>query len=362
MATTTTAGSRDSPLPPISKDEALSRLGMTEGSSASSAPSSSPSASGYKMAPGALTPAFGLGDYARFFASGALCATLTHGAMTPIDVVKTRIQLEPKGTKETMLSMGRKIIASEGPTGLLTGFGPTAVGYLIQGGAKFAGYEYFKKKGVDLAGSQEAASQNRQVIYLGGASAAEVIATTLLTPLEAARIRLVSERGYAKGLVSAITRMGSEEGIAGFYAGYAPILCKQVPYAIGQFVTNEWAHTVVDANISKEERAKYGKAGEVTIQLGCGMVAGVAAAVLSHPADTLLSKINKGGGGKGSAMTKLIRLARETGPIGIWAGLGTRMLMTAFLVSGQFCLFEQIGDLIGKPQGISIPSDSEKGQ
>lgn len=31
--------------------------------------------------------------------------------------------------------MGRNIIAKEGPGGLLTGFGPTAVGYLIQGGA-----------------------------------------------------------------------------------------------------------------------------------------------------------------------------------------------------------------------------------
>lgn len=65
-------------------------------------------------------------------------------------------------------------------------------------------------------------------IYIAGASAAEVIATTLLTPLEAARIRLVSERGYAKGLVGAVTRMGKEGGLSQFYAGYAPILCKQV--------------------------------------------------------------------------------------------------------------------------------------
>lgn len=40
-----------------------------------------------------------------------------------------------------MLTAGRKIVAAEGTRGLLTGFGPTAVGYLVQGGAKFAGYE-----------------------------------------------------------------------------------------------------------------------------------------------------------------------------------------------------------------------------
>ncbi len=56
----------------------------------------STSSAGYKMEPGALTSNFSVGDYARFFASGALCATITHGAMTPVDVVKTRIQLEPE--------------------------------------------------------------------------------------------------------------------------------------------------------------------------------------------------------------------------------------------------------------------------
>lgn len=58
-----------------------------------------------------------------------------------IDVVKTRIQIDPALTRHSMFAAGRKIIAAEGPRGLLTGFGPTAVGYLVQGGAKFSGYE-----------------------------------------------------------------------------------------------------------------------------------------------------------------------------------------------------------------------------
>jgi len=52
--------------------------------------------------------------------------------MTPIDVVKTRIQLEPAMGKLGMAGTARSIIASEGPKGLLTGFGATAVGYLVQ--------------------------------------------------------------------------------------------------------------------------------------------------------------------------------------------------------------------------------------
>ena len=58
-----------------------------------------------------------------------------------VDVVKTRIQIDPALARHSMSAAGRKIIAAEGPRGLLTGFGPTAVGYLVQGGAKFSGYE-----------------------------------------------------------------------------------------------------------------------------------------------------------------------------------------------------------------------------
>ena len=118
-------------------------------------------------------PRFKLQDYSKFFAAGALCATLTHGAMTPIDVVKTRIQVDPALARHSLLSAGRKIVANEGPSALLTGFGPTAVGYFIQGGGKFAGYEFFKKQFVSFAGDQETAVKYRTAIYLGASSAGE---------------------------------------------------------------------------------------------------------------------------------------------------------------------------------------------
>ena len=54
-------------------------------------------------------------------------------------------------------------------------------------------------------------------------------ADILLTPLEATRIRLVSERGYASGLVTGFTRLAREEGFGGLYAGFLPILCKYAP-------------------------------------------------------------------------------------------------------------------------------------
>jgi hypothetical protein len=39
---------------------------------------------------------------------------------------------------------------------------------------------------------------------------------------------------------------------------------------------------------------------------------------------------------------RLVTLARQAGPVGIWAGLGPRMVMTAGLVAGQFLIYGAI--------------------
>ncbi|KAI2626359.1 hypothetical protein GGS21DRAFT_493304 [Xylaria nigripes] len=87
---------------------------------------------------------FGVSDYISFFGAGALAATLTHGAATLIDVIKTRIQVDKPMKRMDMVRAARQIVAKEDVPTLLTGFGPTALGCLIQGGGKFAGYEFFK--------------------------------------------------------------------------------------------------------------------------------------------------------------------------------------------------------------------------
>ncbi|KAJ6585067.1 mitochondrial carrier domain-containing protein [Mycena capillaripes] len=299
-------------------------------------------------------PQFTIRDYTSFFAAGALCATISHGGMTPIDVVKTRIQIDPAFKGLGIVSGTRYVVAKEGPAALLTGFGPTAVGYLAQGGAKFAGYEFWKKTFVQIAGDQDTAVKYRSAIYLGAASVAEFFADILLTPLEATRIRLVSERGYASGLVTGFTRMAREGGIRELYAGFVPILCKQIPYAIGQFTVNEFCHELVFRNMTEETKRNLSGTSQFGIALGSGITAGFAAAILSHPADTLLSQINKGHGPSGSMVFRLTTLAREAGFKGLFAGLGPRMIMTAGLVASQFLMYGEIKKALHAPPGLEI--------
>ena len=136
------------------------------------------------------------------------------------------MQLDPVKYNTGMIGSFRKVIQTEGAGALLTGAGPTFAGYFLQGAFKFGGYEFFKAQSINLLG-YESASNNRTAVYLASAACAEFFADIALCPLEATRIRLVSEPTYASGLVSGFGKMLKQEGIASFYAGFGPILFKQ---------------------------------------------------------------------------------------------------------------------------------------
>ena len=117
---------------------------------------------------------------------------------------------------------------------LATGLGPTAAGYFIQGWFKFGGFEFFKITFAKSLGDQKA-WDNRQLIYLGAAGCAEFIADVFLCPLEAARIRAVSDPTFTKSTIGGIQKLYAMEGLAGWYSGFVPMLFKQIPYTMAKF-------------------------------------------------------------------------------------------------------------------------------
>ncbi|KAJ9248818.1 putative mitochondrial phosphate carrier protein [Paecilomyces variotii] len=293
----------------------------------------------------------GLQLYSRFAFAGAVCCSVTHGALTPVDVVKTRIQLDPVTYNRGLIGGFRQVIQKEGAGALLTGFGPTAAGYFLQGAFKFGGYEFFKQQFINQLG-YETASNNRTAVYLGSSALAEFFADIALCPLEATRIRLVSEPTFASGLVSGFGKILKNEGIGAFYSGFGPILFKQIPYTMAKFVVFEKVAEQVFRRVDKSTLSD----GAITgVNLGSGLVAGFAAAIVSQPADTMLSKINKTPGlpGEGT-VSRLIKIGKELGLRGSYAGIGARLFMVGTLTAGQFAIYGDIKRLLGATAGVEI--------
>ena len=75
----------------------------------------------------------------------------------------------------------------------------------------------------------------------------------------------------------------------------------------------------------------------------------MAAAIISHPADTLLSLVNKeGAGGTGSITSRLVNIAKEIGFAKLClVGLPARCFMIGTLTAGQFAIFDTIMEATG---------------
>jgi solute carrier family 25 phosphate transporter 3 len=272
----------------------------------------------------------GFALYSRFALAGAVCCSVTHGGLTPVDVVKTRIQLDPVTYNKGLIGGFRQVIANEGVGALATGFGPTAAGYFLQGAFKFGGYELFKQQAINLIGYENAVN-NKTAVYLASSAIAEFFADVALCPLEATRIRLVSEPTYANGLVGGFSKMLKNEGVGAFYAGFGPILFKQVPYTMAKFVVFEKVNEAIYQYVDK---SRTSDSMQTTINLGSGLIAGFAAALVSQPADTMLSKINKTKGLPGEGTTsRLIKIGRELGFRGSYTGIGARLAMVGAITA-----------------------------
>lgn len=288
---------------------------------------------------------YGLMYYLKSGFAGGICCGVTHAAMCPVDVVKTRIQLEPKVYNKGMVAGFRQVIASEGAGALATGLGPTAVGYFIQGWFKFGGVEFFKINAAQSLGERRAWDL-RFPIYLGAAGCAEFIADIFLCPLEATRIRLVQNPQLGSGLIDAFPKILAQDGVVkGFYSGFGPILFKQIPYTMAKFAVQGWAAEAIATSVGVDlKNPKTTEGSKMGVALSSGLIAGVVAAIISHPADTLLSLVNKPGyGGTGGIVSRLVNIAKDIGPKKLClTGLGPRCVMIGGLTAGQFGIFDTV--------------------
>jgi solute carrier family 25 (mitochondrial phosphate transporter), member 3 len=103
------------------------------------------------------------------------------------------------------------------------------------------------------------------------------------------------------------------------------------------------------------DKSTASNAMNTTVNLGSGLIAGFAAAIVSQPADTMLSKINKTKGlpGEGT-ISRLVKIGSELGFRGSFAGLPARLFMVGTLTAGQFAIYGDIKRVIGAVGGVEI--------
>jgi len=290
---------------------------------------------------------------------GILSCGLTHTFVTPLDLVKCNTQANPKeftgtiqGFRYIYSGQATKFGFGSGLGGLLKGWGPTAVGYSLQGLCKFGFYELFKHEFSEIVGHDNA-HKYRDLVYVAASASAELIADVALCPFEAVKVRVQTSPQYARGLIDGLPKMASTEGIGNLYAGIGPLWARQVPYTVIKFVAFGRIAEAIYKGIGKP-KSECSQLEQMGVVFTAGYLAGILCGAVSHPADTMVSKINKikMAGGLGEKMKFIYTGTPEhpgIGFAGLWKGFAPRVVMIGTLTGLQWFIYGAFKAYVGLP-------------
>merc|ERR1711933_312233 len=187
---------------------------------------------------------------------------------------------------------------------------------------KFGFYEVFKKVYADAMG-EENAYLYMTGLYLAASASAEFFADIALSPMEACKVRMqTSPVGtFPTTLRGAFPQILKEEGVNGFYKSLVPLWGRQIPYTMMKFACFERTVEAIYQFVVPKPRAECSKSEQLAVTFAAGYIAGVFCAIVSHPADTIVSKLNQA---KGS---NFVDIAKQLGFMGMWKGLVPRIVM-----------------------------------
>merc|ERR1711941_117474 len=228
--------------------------------------------------------------------------------------------------------MGKITIAEDGTKGLAKGWAPTLIGYSAQGIGKFGFYEGFKILYSGMIG-EEASYLNRTSLYLAASASAEFFADMFLSPFEAMKVRIQTMPGYANNMREAYAKMKTESGNP-FYKGLKPLWLRQIPYTMMKFACFEKTVEALYKYVVPKPRSECSKSEQLIVTFAAGYIAGVFCAIVSHPADCVVSVLNKTPGASAG------QVAKDLGFKGLWAGLGPRIIMIGTLTALQWFIYD----------------------
>ena len=246
-------------------------------------------------------------EYLSFAASGAACTATVRTLLAPLDVTKTAMQSAPAQYEKLLPSM-RALYDVGGVSRLFTAVDVTIVGAAILGGVGFGVNEFLRRFFTEAAGGPGTAALYAIQITIGASLTSQVLSSILVCPLEVLRIRAVSAsieevaKGGSKGaggggggegsaadaykLPGGLLTLWAEGGLGVLYAPLLPLLLRELPFTVAKFLVFDAASQAITAAAPASQETPAAAAG-VALLAGC--LAGIAGAVVSNPADAILT-------------------------------------------------------------------------
>ncbi|KAF2202956.1 mitochondrial 2-oxodicarboxylate carrier protein-like protein [Delitschia confertaspora ATCC 74209] len=220
------------------------------------------------------------------FAAGAVAGVSEILVMYPLDVVKTRVQLQTgkevgEEAYKGMVDCFRKIVRNEGFSRLYRGIQAPILMEAPKRATKFAANDEWGKFYRNLFGAPK---MNQSLSVLTGATAGATEAFVVV-PFELIKIRLQDKAQAHKytGMTDCLMKIIRQEGPMTLYQGLESTLWRHILWNAGYFGCIFQVRALMPAATTKK--------GQITNDLVSGAVGGTVGTILNTPMDVVKSRI-----------------------------------------------------------------------
>lgn len=271
------------------------------------------------------------------FAAGAIAGVSEILVMYPLDVVKTRQQLDTTGAYNGTIKCLKKIVAEEGPLRLYKGISAPILMEAPKRATKFAandewGKFYRKAFGVP--------AMTPGLAVLTGATAGAT-ESFIVVPFELIKIRLQDKNTTYNGMGDVVKDILRKNGPLGLYKGLESTMWRHIWWNAGYFGVIHQVRSLMPKPKDKKQK--------MLIDLTCGTIGGTFGTVLNTPFDVVKSRIQAGSTQYKWTYPSLFKVAREEGFAALYKGFipkvlrlgpGGGILLVVFTASMEF--FEKL--------------------
>mmetsp|Transcript_59001 Transcript_59001/g.120866 ORF Transcript_59001/g.120866 Transcript_59001/m.120866 type:complete len:339 (-) Transcript_59001:45-1061(-) len=250
--------------------------------------------------------------------------------LQPLDVAKTRLQLDAAGKYRGMFHCLKTIGSEEGPRALYKGLSPFIVHLMLKYALRFGLFETIRTA---LNGG-DSGKTSAKINFFSGLSVGCIEATMIVTPFEVIKTRLQKQKGLKNlkynGPVDVVVKVIREEGVRRMWSGNTPTVIRQGSNQAFNFMSmallNEYLW---------DKRPGDGKTLDLWKTLLNGLLAGAVGPCMNAPVDVIKTRMmaQTFAAGETPKYTGWLQtgqlIAKEEGVAALWKGIIPRLTRLA---------------------------------
>ncbi|KDO27746.1 hypothetical protein SPRG_07358 [Saprolegnia parasitica CBS 223.65] len=282
------------------------------------------------------------------FCAGAMSGVIEAVILTPLDVAKTRLQLDKTGQYKGMVDCGKQLWRAEGPKALYKGFTPWTIHVVAKNGTRFYFNAIYRKLLADQNGQVSGFNE-----FIAGALAGATEAVLIVTPFEVVKTRLQGQNVVAgeipkyRGPLQTTMTIIKNEGPFALWKGCAPTIGRQGLNQACSF----WSNTAIKKhvwNLNEGESLSPWKS------MLTGMLGAIPGPCINCPMDVVKTRLMAQDNAKGTTpkyngMIDAMRIiSREEGFSALYKGLVPRLTRLCPSYGIQWLVMDQVCEYFSK--------------